>query len=87
MRSPFTDRRRLVGDAYAGPSKLSARQDLYRFRREGPDFHDRLVTYIAEVLQPLLRPRYAALAALSLLSDFDSSIKQEAAGLYSPDEA
>jgi hypothetical protein len=26
-----------------------------------PDFHDRLVTYIAETLQPLLRPRYAAL--------------------------
>ena len=46
MTSPFTDRRRLVGDAYAGPSKLSARQDLYRFRRSGPDFHDRLVDVI-----------------------------------------
>ena len=46
MTSPFTDRRRLVGDAYAGPSKLSARQDLYRFRRSGPDFHDRLVDVV-----------------------------------------
>jgi hypothetical protein len=26
-----------------------------------PDFHDRLITYIAEALQPQLRPRYAAL--------------------------
>jgi len=26
-----------------------------------PDFHDRLVTYISESLQPQLRPRYAAL--------------------------
>ena len=26
-----------------------------------PDFHDRLVTYISEALQPQLRPRYAAL--------------------------
>jgi hypothetical protein len=26
-----------------------------------PDFHDRLITYIGEALQPLLRPRYAAL--------------------------
>ena len=46
MTSPFTDRGRLVGDAYAGPSKLSARQDLYRFRRSGPDFHDRLVDVV-----------------------------------------
>jgi hypothetical protein len=26
-----------------------------------PDFHDRLITYISEALQPLLRPRYVAL--------------------------
>jgi hypothetical protein len=26
-----------------------------------PDFHDRLITHIAEQLQPVLRPRYAAL--------------------------
>ncbi|MGH7130236.1 MAG: DUF4058 family protein, partial [Planctomycetaceae bacterium] len=26
-----------------------------------PDFHNRLITYVGELLQPLLRPRYAAL--------------------------
>ncbi len=26
-----------------------------------PDFHDRLITFLQEALQPLLRPRYVAL--------------------------
>jgi hypothetical protein len=36
--------------------------DPYIERREiWPDFHDRMVTHIAEALQPQLRPRYVAL--------------------------
>ena len=27
-----------------------------------PDFHDSLIIYLREVLQPMLRPRYAALS-------------------------
>lgn len=46
MSSPFTDRYRLVSDAYADASKLSARQDLYGFRRPGPGFHDRLIELV-----------------------------------------
>jgi hypothetical protein len=35
--------------------------DPYLERAEvWPDFHDRLITYLAEALQPLLRPRYVA---------------------------
>jgi hypothetical protein len=36
--------------------------DPYLERSEiWPDFHDRLITYISEALQPLLRPKYVAL--------------------------
>jgi len=46
VTSPFTDRSRLVSDAYADPSKLSARHGIYRFRRDGADFHDRLLDLV-----------------------------------------
>lgn len=44
--SVFTDRARLVGDAYADASKLSARQGIYRFRRSEQDAHDRLIDLV-----------------------------------------
>jgi SAM-dependent methyltransferase len=46
VTTPFTDRSRLVNDAYADASKLAARQDIYRFRAPGPDFHDRLLELV-----------------------------------------
>jgi len=45
-KSVFTDRAQLVGDAYADPSKLSARQGIYRFRRSERDAHDRLIDLV-----------------------------------------
>jgi SAM-dependent methyltransferase len=46
MTSPFTDRERLVSQAYGDASNLSARQALHAFRRPGPGFHDRLVDLV-----------------------------------------